>query len=232
MNIQTIDADIDFLCNSTSASYPLSAKRRNENIEYHRIATVIWQSDGNWSFDDANNATTPIAYRTIANASANYLIPTTAIRVEDVEIKDANGAWTRLKAITLADMGGISPEMYLSGTGFPSEYTLEGNEIRLFPSPASASVTLISGLAVRLSRSVTEIPVTATTTVPGFAVPFHRMLSLAASVDFIQDDNQRNFLLLQRDRLEKNLINFYSKRSDDYKTRITPGGRRRQRQYQ
>lgn len=232
MNISTLDSDVDFLCGSTSASYPVSAKRRNQNIEYHRVATVIWQSDGVWNYDDANNSTTPIAYRTIANASANYLIPTTAIRIEDVEIKDSNGIWSRLQPITLADMGGLSPEVFLSGTGFPIKYLLEGNEIRLFPAPDSASVTLASGMAVRLSRAVTEIAVTATTTIPGFAVPFHRLLSLAAAIDFIQDDSQRNFLLIQRDRLEKNMVNFYSKRSDDYKTRIIPGSKSRQRQYE
>lgn len=232
MDIQTIDADIDFLCNSTSASYPTTSKRRNENIEYHRVATLIWQSDGTWNFDDANNSTTPIAYRTIANASANYLIPTTALRVEDVEIKDSGGAWTRLKAISLDDMGGLSPEAYMLGGGLPTQYMLEGNEIRLFPTPATGFITTTSGMAVRLSRAVTEIAVTATTTIPGFAVPFHRILSFAAAIDFIQDQEQKKFLLIQRDRLEKSMINFYSKRADDYKTRITPGGRRRQRQYQ
>lgn len=229
--VTNLDADVDFICNSTSASYPTSAKRRNMNLEYHNVARICWESDGTWNYDDSNNTTTPIAYRTIANASANYLIPTTAIRIEEVEIKDNTGTWYRLNPINLTDMA-VAPDSYLTGTGLPIQYWLEGNEIRLFPAPGTGYVTMSSGLAVRLSRSVTELAVTATTSEPGFATPFHRILSLAASIDFIQDEGQRNFLIMQRDRLTKGLTTFYSKRADEYKTRISPAGRRRQRQYQ
>ena len=230
MNIQTLDQDVHFLCGSTSASYPVADIRRNMNVAYQDIARLIWESDGTWSFDDANNTDLPVAYRTIANASATYLIPTTALRVEGVEIKDGNANWVKLNPLSYHDFT-ISPEEYLTGGGTPIYYMLEGTQITLFPAPATGDVTMSSGMAVRLSRAVTEFATTATTSTPGFATAFHRILSLAAAIDFVQDNNQRQFLAVQKDRLEKGMAKFYSKRGAEYKTQIKPAGKKRWGQY-
>lgn len=230
MNVTNLKSDIDFLCGSTSATYPDADKIRNINISYHDIATLIWESDGTWAYDDSNNTDAPVAYRTVANASASYTIPTTALRVEQVEIKDGNGDWQKLRPISLHDIT-ISPEEYLTGTGTPIEYMLNGNEIRLFPAPGTGSVTMSSGMAVRLSRGVTEIATTASTYTPGFATPYHRILSLAAAIDFTHDPSQRQLLVVQKDRLEKGLTRFYSKRGSEFKTTIKPAGKKRWRNY-
>ena len=216
-----LKADVNFLCGSTSATYLNSDKVRNMNIAYQNVARLIWESDGAWAYDDSNNTDTAIAYRTIANASASYLIPTTALRIKDVEVKNANGDWFVMKPITLDEMK-ISPEEFLTGTGMPLYYQLEGNEIRLFPTPGTGFTTMSSGMAVRLSRAVTEMGVSATSTVPGFATPFHRILSYSAAIDFCQDPQQRQFLAVQKDRLEKGLTRFYSKRAEDIPVRIRP----------
>lgn len=221
MNLGEIKADINFLCGSTSATYLNSDKVRNANVAYNDVARLIWESDGTWAFDDKNNTDTPIAYRTIANASGNYLIPTTALRIKNVEVKNANGDWFVMKPITLDEIQ-VSPEEFLSGTGMPLYYMLEGNEIRLFPTPGTGYTTMSSGMSVRLSRAVTDMAVSATSTVPGFATPFHRILSYAAAIDFVQDARQREFLAMQKDRLEKGLTRFYSKRNEDKPARLQP----------
>ncbi len=230
MNIGQIKNDIDFLCGSTSATYSDTNKIRNVNIAYQDVAREIWASDGTWNFDDSNNTDSPIAYRSLGQASANYLVPTTALRIEGVEIKDNGGIWHKLDPITYDEMG-MAPTEYLKGNGLPIQYWLQGNEINLYPTPASASVTLASGMGVRLSRAVTEFATTASTTIPGFASAFHRILSLAASVDFTQDNVQRQFLLTQKDRLEKGLSRFYAKRADQFEPKIRPKGRSSWRRY-
>lgn len=227
MNISELKLDTHFLCNSTSGTYFSRDLVRNMNVEYNNVARLIWESDGTWAFDDANNTDTPIAYRTIADASANYLIPTTALRVKQVEIKNADGNWTVLEPLSLHELG-ISPEEYLTGTGIPLKYMIDGNEIRLFPAPGTGYTTMSSGLAVRLSRAVTELGVSATTTTPGFAVPFHRVLSYAAAIDFVQDPQQRQFLAVQKDRLSKGLTRFYGKRNEDKPSRLQPNKNWRQ----
>lgn len=230
MTISEIKADIDFLCGSTSASYPDADKIRNINIAYNDVARVIWESDGDWHFDDANNTDSPIAYRTLANASASYLIPTNAIKVEQVEIKDADSNWRKLKPISYHELS-VSPEEFLEGGGTPIYYQLEGTKITLYPTPSTSYVTMASGMLVRLARNVTEFPVSATSAVPGFVTPFHRILSLATAIDFEQDGKQREFLMLQKDRLQKGLSLFYAKRGAEYKTRVKPATKKNWRLY-
>jgi hypothetical protein len=228
MNITQLDADTDFLCGSTSASYSPINKRRNQNIAYQNVACMIWESDG--SFDDAANSDTLVATRTLANASASYTIPTTILRIKGVEVKDSSGVFQKLRPIRLADLP-VSVDNYLTGTGQPIEYALEGTQVRLFPAPGTGSVTMASGMAYRISRNVTEIPVSATTAEPGFATPYHRILSYAAAIDFTQDENQRKFLVSQKARLENGLVRFYAKRYVEVKSSVRPAGKKVWRQY-
>ncbi len=115
--------------------------------------------------------------------------------------------------------------------GLPIYYDIIGRSIMLYPKPVSTAVTLVSGLQVFVDRDVTPLSVTATTVYPGFATSFHRILSLAASIDFIQDQNQRNFLATQKARLETGLVRFYSKRNVERRNAILPAGKKRWRQY-
>jgi len=230
LNFSNIIADVHFLCGTTSASFPLADITRNVNIEYDNVARLIWESDNTWNFDDSNNTDLPIAFRTVANASATYLIPTTALRVEQVEIKDGGGNWQKLRPITYGDLS-ISPEEYLTGGGTPIYYLLDGTQISLYPAPRTGDVTMSSGMAVRLSQNVTQFPTSATTTEPGYARPFHRLLSYGSSLDFIQDNQQRQFLLAQKARLENGLVKFYQKRGAELKTTVKPAGKRTWRAY-
>lgn len=228
MNITQLDQDVDFLCGSTSATYTPTDKRRNMNIHYQDTARLIWESSG--GFDDTNNTDGPVAYRTLGNLSASYTIPTTALRIKGIEVRDSTGTLQKLRPIKLGDLT-VSPDNYLTGSGMPTEYMVEGNEIRLFPAPATDSVTMASGMAVRLSRAVTELPVSATTETPGFATPFHRILSLATAVDFTQDKDQAARLEGQKTKLQQGLTRFYSKHIEEYKSILKPSGKNRWRQY-
>lgn len=230
MNWTNLRADCRYLCGATSGTYADADVMRNMGIEYQRVATKIWESDPTYSWDDRNNTDGPVATRTMANASASYLIPTTALRVRGVEVKDNDGNWAKLLPITYEELP-QAPDEYLAGTGTPTKYMIEGNEIRLFPAPGTGYVTMSSGMAVRLSRAVTEPAVTATTTEPGFANAFHRVLSLAAAMDFVQDDNQRKFLAEQRFRLENGLLKFYSHWAPQYRPSISPATRKNWRQF-
>jgi len=230
MNIQNLKADTDFLCGSTSATYPDTHKIRNFNIAYADVARTIWESDGGWSYDDSNNTDAPVAYKTLGNASGSYTIPTTAIMIEAAEVMTNGGDWQKLNPLAPQDVH-IAQEEYMTEAGMPVYYMLQGNTVRLFPPPSVNNVTLASGLAIILSRNVNEIATSATTSEPGFASPFHRILSLAAAIDFSQDVNQKKFLLEQRYKLEAGLTRFYSKRGAEFKTQMKPAGKRVWRQY-
>lgn len=228
-NKSSIFDDIDSLCGSTSATYPTLTKARNVLQGYQAVAVLIWDSDGTWRYDDSNRTDLPKATRTIANASATYQVPTTAMRIEGIEVKTAGGEWRKLTPIDYHDLT-QSPEEFLGAAGMPRHYDLEGNQIRLFPPPGTGSVTMTSGMCVRISREVSTFASAATTS-PGFPSAFHRILSYGAALDFEKDPAQRAFFLKMKDRLEKGLVKFYSKRGAEMKTRIKPYGKKRWRQY-
>lgn len=230
MNLQNLKDDVDFFCGSTSGTYSDANKVRNMNVAYHDVARLIWDSADGWNYDDKNNATIPRAYTTLTHNTQDYAVPTTAQRIHRIEIKDHNSNWTKLRPLDLADIQSASPEYLGGSSGQPLYYDLIGNRIMLYPAPHSGYVTLASGMAVYLDRDVTEFAVTATTTVPGFATAFHRLLSYAAALDFLQDDKQKAFLAQQKQRLEQGLIRFYSRRSTENQTGLKPAGKKRWRQ--
>lgn len=226
MNISQLDLDVDFLCGSTSGTYTPTDKRRNMNIAYQDVCRLIWESDGGWNF----SANLNIGYKTMTAGVGTYTLPTNAIRIQSIDVKDGGGTWQKLSPITYADLT-VSPNNYMTGTGTPLQYLLDGLDLRLFPAPGTGQVTMASGIAVHLSDVGTDIAVTATTSSPSFASPFHRILSLAAAVDFTQDDNQRKFLVTQKSRLEAGLIRFYARRDVEIKPNLRPYSKRTWRQY-
>jgi len=230
MNYNNITADIHFLCGTTSASYPLADITRNVNIEYNNVSRLIWESQGSWQYDDSNATTLPIAKATMVHGQQDYSLPSTTQRVERVEVKDSSGNWQKLIQIDLGDVSIALPE-YLETAGMPVHYDLIGRSLMLYPKPSSAYATLASGLAVYVNRDVTEFPTTATTTEPGFAKPYHRILSYGASLDFVQDTQQRQFLAAQKARLEQGLVRFYSRRDVEHKTTVRPASKRSWRQF-
>jgi hypothetical protein len=203
-------------------AYSLADITRNINNAYQEVATLIWRSDGSWQYDDSNATDSPIAYITLGQASASYIIPTTALRIEGIEVKDSSSNWVKLTQLDYQELNGLSPEEYFSVAGTPREYDLVGNEIRLFPPPTSASVTLASGMMVRLSRNVTLFTTASTTAEPGFASPFHKILSYAAAIDFVQDKATQDRLVAMKTRMEAGLVSFYGHRNKEKGARIKP----------
>ena len=230
MNVATLFEDIDFLCGSTSGTYPITSKVRNMNVAYQDVARVIWEADGAWQYDDINATGLPIATTDMVHDQQDYSVPTTCQRIESVIIKDSEGNWKKLMPLDIHDTSVALPE-YLSTPDLPLYYDLIGSSIMLYPSPNSASVTLVSGLRIYMNRDVSELTTGGTGTTPGFATPFHRILSLSAAIDFEQDSKQREFLAFQKQRLEKGLTLFYSKRGSEFKTRIAPKTKKAWRQY-
>ena len=230
MQISDIKSDINFLVGATSATYLDADKIRNVNIAYQDVARLIWSSAGGWQYDDSNNTTLPIGTTSMVNNQQDYAIPTTAQRMYEVEVKSQQGTWMKLKPIDMSDMS-VAHTSFMSGQGLPMYYDLIGRSVMLYPIPNSAYVTLSAGLRLTFDRDVNTFAVTATSTVPGFPVQFHRMLSYAAAIDYTPDYQMKNFLSAQRQRLENGLIAFYASRSTEALPSIKPQAKKFWRQY-
>jgi hypothetical protein len=230
MNISQLKSDVDFLCGSTSATYADTDKIRNINIAYQDVARLIWDSEGTWQYDDSNSTTLPIAKTTLVHAQQDYTLPSTAQRILNVSVKDSSGNFWKLQPIDIQDFT-LAPSEEFKTPGLPIYYDLIGRSIMLYPAPASGAVTLASGMSVYVDRDVIEFATTASTTIPGFATPFHRILSYAAAIDFTQDSGVKDRLVSQRARLEAGLVKFYSRRAVESPSRIKPASQKRWRQY-
>lgn len=230
MNLSQIKSDINFLARTTSADYPDADKVRNINIAYQDVARLIWESSDGWQYDDSNATTLPIARTSLVNNQQDYSLPPTSQRIHEISVMDNTGNWLKLRPIDWADMT-QPPSQFYKTPGMPLYYDLVGRSVMLYPPPVSGTVTLTSGMAVYVERDVTEFPTTGTSSTPGFATAFHRILSYAAALDFSQDTADRNLLIGQKARLEAGLTRFYSKRAVESKTQIKPAGKKRWRQY-
>lgn len=231
MNVQNLKLDTHFLCGSTSATYSDINLVRNLNVAYNDVARLIWDSADGWQYDDSNATTLPIATSSLVHNQQDYSLPSTAQIIRRVEVLDKNGNYTKLRALDGQDVHSALSEYNGGSAGLPTHYDLIGRSVMLYPTPSSAYATLTNGLKLVFDRDVTEFAVTATTTEPGFATSFHRILSYAAAIDFMQDDNQRQFLMQQKDRLEKGLVRFYSKRNVERPSSLKPKNKRRWRQF-
>lgn len=230
MNLSDIKNDIYFLSNTMSASYTSAVMLRNINIAYQDVCSIIWESSAEWDYDDSNASDFPIGTATLVHNQQDYSLPSTAQRIKRVEVKDSQSNWTKLLPLNQSDVDIALPEFQVEGV--PKYYDLIGRSLFLYPTPTSAYCTLASGIQVYFDREITEFAATATTTVPGFATPFHRYLSICAALDIVEDETKKGWLANERARYRKGLISFYSQRDVETNSKIKPRDRKFQRQYQ
>jgi hypothetical protein len=202
------------------SSYALADITRNINNAYLDTIAKIWNAAAGWQYDDSNQTTLPVGYTTLVHNQQDYSLPSTAQRVARVEIKDAGGNYQLLKQIDIHDVDSEAMSEFQSSPGMPQYYDLVGRSIMLYPTPASGSVTLVSGMAVYVDREPTLFTTASTTDEPGFASPFHKILSYGAAIDFVTDKATQDRLVSMKARLENGLVQFYSKRNVEKKANI------------
>ena len=223
--------DVDFLCGTTSASYPINDKTRNINNHYNATVVKIWQAVDGWQYDDSNRTDLPIATTTLVDAQQDYELPSTAQRIERVEVLSSNGNYKKIKQIDWHDIG-IATSEYLETNGLPLYYDLVGDSIFLYPAPADGYVTLATGLKLYFNREPDQFTTGDTSQEPGIPKAFHRILSLGATIDFVKPGNRRERLVAMKEKLERGLQKFYSKRHIERKSSIRPFDKKRWRQYE
>ena len=223
--------DIDFLCGTSNSSYPLADKTRNVNQHYHDISRIIWECANAWQYDDSNKTTLPHATTALVHGQQDYGLPSTAQRLHRVEVKDSNGDFQKLEEFDEHDVRGMAMTEWKETNGLPTHYDLKGLSVYLYPPPSSADVTLAAGLKIYVDRDVTEFTTASTTAAPGFATPFHRILSYSAAVDYEKDPTKLQLFMTEKARLIEGLKRFYSTRHIERPNVINPRNKRSWRQY-
>lgn len=204
------------------------------NQAYHKIVTYIIASDTNWKWDDSNYTNFPRGSQNLVSGQQDYALPTatgtytaansaTLMNIETISILDKSGYEVELRE-SFEDEATLNTLFLTSGQ--PQVYKLYNNSVKVWPSPDNnVSVTLTNGLVTYFQRTASEFVSTDTTKAPGIQLPFHRLLSLQASLDYCATrkglESKAAYIQTQYNELMAQMKDYYSNRNDDTRRRIT-----------
>lgn len=172
-----------------TGSTVLKAYFTNLINQWYRIAAYFaWKVDKNWTFDDSNITTLPNPTTTLVDDQRDYALPSTALRIRQVEIKDVSGNYYSLDFMSEAD-GRLRAEKEQEDSGIPTHYRLFDNSLILYPAPDTAQVTAAAGLRVTIDREVDAFVVGDTTQEPGLNAAFQGILYYGPCFEWATKNN-------------------------------------------
>ena len=213
--------DIDFLVGTTSDDYPNADKLRNINQHYYEVVTKILSAQSNWEWDDTNFSTFPVGTTTLVDSQEDYTLPSGIVKLLRVEVLDSSGNYVKLKQVDDQEIPNAMTE-FQGTAGMPLYYQEIGPSVKLFPAPASGSVTLAAGLKVYFQRNPTIFTNADAASSPGFDAQFHRILSLGAALDWAIKKGLPSVKALAEKKadLESRLMEHYAKRNREVRPKI------------
>jgi hypothetical protein len=215
------------LCSATSASYPDATMLRRINQAYEDVIAKLICYDGIWQFDDSNFTNLPIGQADLAASQRDFGFSGAFLKVIGVSVLGKSGDWEKLKPIDQGEMG-VDPEEFYKGDGMPEYYDKNGSSVYLYPKPSADYVTLTQGLKVYFQRTAdifTAAQVTTGTKEPGFASPFHYILSYKAAIPY-NEQFHPDRVASQTNKvrqIEADMKKTYAKRDRDERQVMTMG---------
>lgn len=223
---QGLIQDITFLTGVDTDAFTIEDRTRNINQWYSQVASWIFETDGRWQWDDTNHTDRPMATTGLVSGQQEYQILSASpdsgkdfLQLERVEIISSDDIKKKLYPLDQKDIRGRSLEEFLDENGTPQYFDLRGSSIFLYP---ASDYDKSSGLRIYFKRSPLEFSSDDTTKEPGFAKPYHRILSLGASYDWAVAKNENNVNMLRQEleQYKKGLKDFYRNRDKYEKLKI------------
>lgn len=211
------DLGIGTISGDTANMKNFTAMANNEN---RRIWSLIFRSTGSWEYDDSNNTDLPEATADLTSGTGKYALPSTALTVGRLEIKDSAGTWITLDPFN-KDVVETGLDEFFDASGISRFYRLVGNTIELYPTPNYNST---GGLKVYFDREAFDFDTSDTTQTPGFASPFHKLLPLKVAIEWLDIKQPTSPSLAgyrnKEQKMEIDLMHFYATRWKDKAPRI------------
>jgi hypothetical protein len=197
------------------------------NQRYHWAVSLILRSQDGWDYDDVNHVDYPILTTNLTNGTQVYdlsILAERLVSLKRVEITYDGTNWYKAEPFDVGETGSAtdSTSIAASFSKMKPYYDVQYNALWLYPIP-DADVT--SGLKIWISRDVDEFASTDTTQEPGIDRGFHRIISLAASYDWVvaQGLSIAPNLLNDLMRYEEALRSHYGKKERDRKFQMVSG---------
>ena len=225
--IADINLEARDLCDADTTSYPAATLLRRINKAYEQVVGWLINADGIWEFDDSNYTTTPIGTYTLVNNQRSYTFAADFLQLLEVSVFDLNSIYRKVKQFDPFIETQSVEELYGTTTGFPEVFDLVSDDtIKFYPNITSANVTLASGLQVKFKRTAqvyTSAEVTTGTKEPGFASPWHYILSYMAAIPYcaLYKKDRVPMLMDEVEKMKKELIKHYAHRNKDSRPIMT-----------
>lgn len=176
---------------------------------------AIWSSMGSWQWDDSNQTDLPQAVTNLVSGQYKYAMPTDALTIKRVEVKDKSGNLLKIKPF-IREREKIALGDLESKSGCPTHYFMVNDTIQVYPKPDYDST---GGLKVYFDRATVSFSTSDTTKTPGIASPFHGLYPLGMAIKWlsIKQPTSPSLVIYKNDFREQleQLKDFYAKRWED-----------------
>lgn len=227
--IADINQEARDLVDADTTSYTAATLLRRINHAYETVIGWLINASGMWQFDDSNYTDQPRGKFTLVEGQEVYSFASDYLQIEGMDILDLDGiTYRKLKPLDHTELGGLSPDEYFGlesngnpKKGIPEYYDLfTDDSFRLYPAPTATSVTLTNGGRVWFKRRAdlfTSAQVTTGTKEPGFASPWHYILSYMAAIPYAQLYKKDRVPLFEKRVMDmkKEIIDHYGRRDKD-----------------
>lgn len=208
-----------------TSQFPIVEFTRYANNRYREVDSLIWQHTGTWEYDDSNYTNFPIATKDLEDERQDYSIPSTARKIDRVEILDVNNDYQLIYPMDKSQIRGQSTTEFYSTPGLPKYYDVMARSLFLYPAPSTNNVTLSEGLKLYFTRDIDEFSVTDTSSSPGFDNHFHRLISLGSAYDYCISHGVKEKMtgiMAEMNNLKGQLTDFYGMRHRDMQPKLIP----------
>jgi hypothetical protein len=218
---------------SDTTTYTLKAFTRNANFGLDRVNALVLKANGwNIPFDDSNQTGELLdTTNNLVSGTAKTSLGATWLKIAKVRIKNASGTFVTLPEVPRK---ALADSQLTATSGTPQSYYLLGNYLYFDKAPNYSST---SGLEVQFQRGSSYFAYTDTTKTPGFAIDFHRLISLYGALDYCEINLLIDRADMIRTRIgsppdvmngeagsgmEKELVDFYSQKDSDILPSLQP----------
>lgn len=221
--VQDCEDTLNFSPTSISGNTALLAQfTRSMNTWYHKVVTMILDSQDSWDFDDSSNSDYPVGTIPLTTAR-DIALPASSkiLKIKRVDVTYDGSTFYKAELIDTGEIGlGLGNDTNTDGRFSKTKpfYDMVGsNGIWVYPEASSTDVGNGAKIRIEFYRDITEFVVGDTIKTPGFDTPFHRMISLGASYDYALIKNlptQTGILTLLTD-YETRLKRYYGQKITD-----------------
>jgi len=198
------------------------------NRAYHKVVTMVLDSQDEWDFDDNNHSDYAVLSASVVANQRDYQIPVgeKVLKIKRLDISYDGTNFYKAEPFDINESGlgmGLTSDSTQEATidgrfeRTQPKYDLRGNSIWIYPRADATDVANGGKIRIEWTREIDEFTVADTTQEPGIDEPFHPLIVKLACVDYLLGHDQNKADRIKRDALEdeQRLKTYYSDKQED-----------------